>query len=357
MASIKVILRTSKKNGKGECPLYLRLIRHRKANFVSIGLYIQESDWEPITCKVKKSHRNSGRLNAFIAQKVADAEAIVIDNQTKVNTVSSKKLKEKIVGIEPVNFFDYSNRYVDTLLNGHQIATYKRAKAVIQKLKDYNESKPLYLGDITHTYLQDFEQYCITEFENRPNTIHGNLRIIRKIINDAIRDDKMSRDDNPFLKLTLKTETSKRNYLLEEEVKEMEKLNLSATPGYQHTRDMFVFACYAGGVRISDLLVLQWKDIVDGRLVIRMKKTGGTQMVKLPQKALDILAGYRTDESKPDNFVFPYVTCKEDIDTPMKLHNYVGKKTALCNKNLKEIASKVENTHILTPSIRFKLTP
>ncbi len=348
MASVKVVLRTSKLNGKGECPLYLRVIKNRKTTFVSIGLYLKESDWDAVGCKVKKSHRNSGRLNAFIAQKVADAEAVVVDEQAKVKTISARKLKDKIVGVEPVDFFEYSKRYTDALLNGSQISTYKRANAVIQKLRDYNENKPLYLNEIDHTYLEDFEQYCKTELENRQNTIHGNLRIIRKIINDAIRDEKMSRDDNPFLKLTLKTESSKRSYLLETEVQAIEALDLSETPGYQHTRDMFVFACYAGGVRISDLLTLQWKDIVDGRLVIRMKKTGGTQMVKLPQKALDVLSRYNDGKTSPDDYIFPYITSKEDIDTPMKLHNFIGKKTALCNKNLKEIASRAEITKKVT---------
>lgn len=148
----------------------------------------------------------------------------------------------------------------------------------------------------------------------------------------------MSRDDNPFLKMTLKTETTKRSYLLEDEVKLIEELDLSKTPGYKLTRDMFIFACYSGGVRISDLLVLRWRDISEGRLLISMKKTGGTQMVKLPQKALEILELYHTDQSTLESFIFPYVTSDKDIDTPLKLHDYVGKKTSLCNKNLKEIA-------------------
>lgn len=342
MASIKVVLRTQKQNSKGDCPLYIRLIRHQKSSFISLGLYIKESDWDSVSCKVKKSHRNSGRINAFIAQKVADAEALVVDAQAKINTISSRQLKERIVGLDPVDFFEYSNRYVDSLLHGDQISTYKRAKSVIQKLKDFNENKPLYLGDITHIYLQDFEQHCKTKWENRPNTIHGNLRIIRKIINDAIRDEKMSRDDNPFLKMKLKPETTKRSYLNEEEVKALENLDLSKTPGYKATRDMFVFACYAGGIRVSDLLMLQMKHISEGRLVIRMKKTGGTQMVKLPQKALSIIQEYSTDETTPESYVFPYVTSKEEIDTPLKLHNFIGKKTALCNKNLKEIATQAE---------------
>ena len=342
MASTKLILRTDKQNKKGVSPLYLRIIKHRKTNFIYIGIRLQEKDWDKETYKVKKSHRNSGRLNAFIAQKVAEAEALIVDSETKVKTISSRQLKDKIVGIEPVDFFDYSKRYTDALLNGNQIGTYKRAKAVIQKLKDFNEQKPLHLDEITHSYLQDFEKYCQKKLKNRPNTIHGNLRIIRKIINDAIRDEKMSRDDSPFLKLQLKTEPTSRAYLTEDELQKIEELNMEGAPGMRTTRDMFVFACYAGGIRISDLLVLRWRDIDDGRLVIKMKKTGGVQMVKLPNKALEIIERFRPDQSTPNTFVFPYIQSDKDIDTPLKLLNFVGKKTALVNKNLKEIAKKAK---------------
>jgi integrase/recombinase XerD len=248
MASTKLILRTDKKNKQGLCPLYLRIIRHRKTTFVFLGIRLKEGDWDKDNLKVKKSHKNSGRMNANIAQKVADAEALIVDTETKVKNVSARRLKEKIIGIEPVDFLDYSKRYTDSLLAGNQIATYKRAMAVIQKLKDYNDEKPLYLEDITHIFLQDFADYCKTDLENKPNTIHGNLRIIRKIINDAIRDDKMSRDDNPFLKMTLRSEPSKRSYLTNDEIQAIENLNLEGKKGLQSARNVFIFACYAGGV-------------------------------------------------------------------------------------------------------------
>jgi hypothetical protein len=73
MASTKIILRTDKANSKGLSPLYLRIIKHRKSSVVAIGLRVAEKDWEPIACKVKKSHKNSARLNAFVAHKVAEA--------------------------------------------------------------------------------------------------------------------------------------------------------------------------------------------------------------------------------------------------------------------------------------------
>jgi hypothetical protein len=141
MASTKLILRKDKKNNKELYPLYLRIIKHRKTTFIFLGIRLKAEDWDNEAFKVRKTHKNSGRLNAFITQKLADAEAIIVETETKVKTISARKRKEKIIGIEPVNFFDYSTRYTDSLKAGNQISTYKRAMAVIQKLKDFNEDK------------------------------------------------------------------------------------------------------------------------------------------------------------------------------------------------------------------------
>jgi hypothetical protein len=66
-----------------------------------------EKDWDNVACKVKKSQKNSARLNAFIAQKVAGAQGLIVDAETQTKTITFRRLKEKVVGIEPVNFFTY----------------------------------------------------------------------------------------------------------------------------------------------------------------------------------------------------------------------------------------------------------
>ena len=71
-------------------------------------------------------------------------------------------------------------------------------------------------------------------------------------------------------------------------------------------------------------------------------------MVKLPNKALAILERFKNETTTPNSYVFPYVTDDKDIDTPLKRHEYVGKKTSLVNKNLKSIAGKAKISKKIT---------
>jgi DNA-binding CsgD family transcriptional regulator len=93
MATIKVLLRTSKLNDKGLAPLYLRLIKDRKAKFISLKIYLKPSEWNEESGKVRKSHPNSTRMNAMIAQRIADAEGVAVEMETKSKTISSHKMR------------------------------------------------------------------------------------------------------------------------------------------------------------------------------------------------------------------------------------------------------------------------
>ena len=76
MATIKLLLQREKTSTDGTTPIYLRLIKDRKAQFISLNLKIYDKDWDEDKQKVKKSHPNAGRLNAYLAQKVAEAEKL-----------------------------------------------------------------------------------------------------------------------------------------------------------------------------------------------------------------------------------------------------------------------------------------
>jgi hypothetical protein len=71
MLTIKIILKKDKLNEQGLAPLYLRLTKDRKSKFISLQKYLRPEEWNEKLCKVRKAHKNSVQLNAFLAQKVA----------------------------------------------------------------------------------------------------------------------------------------------------------------------------------------------------------------------------------------------------------------------------------------------
>jgi len=333
MASVSIILKKNKiKQGQG--PLYLRIIKDRRTKFVSIGIKIKESDWNEETSKVKKSHPNSARLNAVIATKVAEAENIALELTTKSKSVNAYKIKEKIVGKGPTDFFAFAEKILKRIENRGSYGTFKRTKSVIEKLKIFKSSGKLYFDEIDVSFLKEYEHYLSKELKNEPNTIHANFKIIRKIINDAVSEDIINVNDNPFLRFKLHTTKTQREYLTEDELKRIEDLKLQQGTMIDHHRNMYVLAAYAGGLRVSDILQLKWKNYDGDRLNIKVQKTGSQLNIKLPQKAIEIIELYKKNKGE---YIFPVLN-KSNHQSEKELYIKISSATAYINKDLKEIA-------------------
>ena len=101
--------------------------------------------------------------------------------------------------------------------------------------------------------------------------------------------------------------------LTHEEVKKLEDVELT-NPNYNHARNLWLFAYYFAGVRISDIFRLRWSDLQDGRLHYVMGKNAKGDSLKIPLKALKILEQYQEDKKEVDDFVFPDLKDFPDIN-------------------------------------------
>jgi hypothetical protein len=194
MASIKLILRKNQEDKTGHCPLYIRVIKDRKAKFISTGQKLKVSEWDEIRQKIKKNHPNSARLNAYLSQLIADAEGQVADLSRKNNSVSAKKLKEVIKGKESVNFFDYAEIRLEKIKDLLSIASHTIYTSNINKFKRFVGEKELFFDDITPVLLNDFMTYCYSVRKNKNNTVHRNIKTLKTIYKDAVREDVVSAD-------------------------------------------------------------------------------------------------------------------------------------------------------------------
>jgi integrase/recombinase XerD len=340
MASVKVLLKEEKIDKTGRAPVYLRIIKDRKPKYISIGLRVKPQDWDSDSGKVKKSHPNKAQANAFIASKVAEAEGVALELQRESKFVSPVQIKNTIMGQSSESFLKYFEKHLNTLEKTGKISSLTKATAVLSKLRVFLGTSDLLFDEVTVSFLKQYEAYLRDELGNSVNTIHSNLKIFRKLINDAIREDLFSIARDPFRKFKLKLEKTTKSYLSEDELEAMWLLSLKEGSKLWHHRNLFVFAAYAGGLRISDLVKLKWTNFSGTHIRITMQKTNDAVTIKLPNLALDILGFYRQTTSKPSDFIFPILRSDVDYSDPRTLHKGISSATAYANTNLKIIAER-----------------
>lgn len=342
MASVKVYPRLDKINKNGQVPIYLRLTKNRKSKYIALDVYINPKDWNEKTRKVKPSAKNATQINSFISSKEAEAEAICLEMETKSKFITAYDIKSRIIGNPPADFFEFMSNRSKALSEELSIGTIRRFNGILGKLKKFTKKDKLFFDEINVKFIRDFQQFMVEELKNHNNTVHSNLKAIRKMISDAIDEDLMPAEKNPFNKIKLKGQKTFREFLLDEELDRIEKLELQQGSMLNHHRNLYVFSAYSGGVRISDLLMMRWKNFNGKHLYFQVKKTKEDLSIKLPKKSLDILQFYQTylrksDALDPESFIFPLLNIQPDETDKLKLFNAISSATAFTNKSLRKI--------------------
>lgn len=348
MATVSVLLKKNKGKANGELPVYLRITKNRKTQFISLKIYVDPALWDDKKQRVKNKHPNSVRYNFKISQELSNAEAKMFELESKNKASTGKAIKDSIVGSKPKSFLLYLEEYKDKLKKNGNAGSHDKVNAVHLKLSAYLKGADLTFEEFDLPFLKKYESYLRDKLKNATNTIHSNLKIFRKLFYDAEREDIVEMQKNPFRKFSLDWEKVEKTYLTQDELAEIESLVLKKGAKIEQIRDLFVFACYAGGIRISDLLKLKWKDFDGANIRFFTQKTREHVSIKIPNKALQILLRYKSGNDNGNAFIFPFLETDKDYSNEEVLLNAIGSANAYINKNLKIIANKTSIKKNLT---------
>ena len=341
MASVSIVYRKDKINKKGLAPIHFRIIKDRKVSNISSGILIPEDSWDAEKQKIKGKHLNSARLNSLITNKFAELQDNVFEYETNHKSTTTSQLKESIYGKKPLFFFAFAIKANEPYLKDDKIGTYDKNKAIISKLSLYADNVNLTFQDITPDYLSKFQRYLKDTLNNKTNTANNSLKFINQMFKQAYNQDLIEHNIIPFNKFKITSDPTERMYLSEDELCLIENCTITPNTRMSLHRDMFVFAAYAGGVRVSDMLQLKWKHFDGVNLNITMKKTKGQISIKVPTRALAIMEKYKVVDGNSNDYIFPMLSNELNIKDARAVDSALSSATAYINKNLKFIAEKI----------------
>lgn len=341
MATVSIVYRKDKINKKGLGPIHFRIIKDRKVSYIASSILLPEDQWDFKANKIKPKHPNSARLNSFLTNKFTEIQDQVFEHETVLKSTTSRQLKEKVFGKKSSDFFEFAASIIEASSKIDSIGTTAKNHSILKKLREYSKGSSLAFQDINLAFLMKYEQYLISELGNTTNTVHKDFRYLRKLFNDAYRQDLIEHKENPFLRYKMKTRKTERVYLSEGELKQIEDFTPTSGKKVAMHKDMFVFAAYAGGPRVSDVLQMKWSHFDGAHINFTIKKTGAQLSIKVPNKALEILEKYRPETPNPDAFLFPMLPENLDMENEAEVDTAISAATAYINKNLKVIAKGV----------------
>ena len=343
MSSVKIVLR-EKKQKDGTYPLAIRIIKDRRTSFIHTGKTIKKEDWDATEHKVKKSHTNHARLNNYLLKKLSDATNVSLEMETIKSEVSSRALKQKIKPLVGVTFNPQAELYLENLKKSGKYTRYKPDRTRLSHFKNFLISRKgiedIALSDVTVPLLEHFKVYLKEEetIKSSERSIVNALMAIRSVLSQAIKSEILDTKYYPFGagKISIKFPESLKIGLTLEEVKKVEEVDLSPGSFEDHARNLWLFAFYFAGMRISDVLRLKWSDIQNGRLHYTMGKNAKGGSFKISKKASDIIELYENMKRSEHDFIFPDLKVFDNLDDKYNVQRRISFVVSRIDKHLKK---------------------
>lgn len=316
---------------------------------------------------IRPSEANYRKWNQILSTEIEKIKEIYKSQLSNGDTSREKIIQEFDKKVEIPSFIQILKDRAEQIYLEGGIRNKRKYVGIINKLELYLKTikkKDLLVTEFDTKFLTNFRThlYAVKNIKDpsktlHPNTISGMMSTLKAVVNHSICILKvMKKDDNPFNGTHYCGEIpTQRDQLTEDEITKIEQLNLEKGSLIWHCKNFFMFSFYMGGIRAGDLLQMKWYHITeDGRLKFQADKTNKLYNLSIHQDPLEIIKHYHTENSKPLDYVFPFLkndsiygqvtTTEQKLTLPLTVESKrlrdVNSKNSLINKYLKLISKQ-----------------
>ena len=310
MASIKVKFRPSTSDNK-EGTIYYQIIQNRVIRQLKTDYRLFMHEWN----ETKNSiiFTNSSRQNYLhsIEERISwDIKRL----QSIINQLENKRVKytaDNIISTfqkqaNEQSLFNFMQDVIAQLQQMGKQRTSETYRATLRSFMHFREDKDILLEEINSDTMLMYEAYL----RNRgliKNTTSFYMRILRAVYNRAVEKDLAS-NRNPFKHVYTGIDKTVKRAIPLKAIKQIKNLDLSLQPSLDFAKDMFLFSFYTRGMSFIDMAYLKKKDLSNGILSYRRRKTGQQLFIKWEKCMREIvdkydnpLAGYLLPIIRPMN--------------------------------------------------------
>lgn len=338
MASVKLVLYTSKVLKNGEHPIMIRIIKDRKPKYISTGHSCPIDMWDMENNKPKKKHPNSKFLDINLEIKITEAKKLVINLENDQEDFTLDDFDKKYRNSKKsTSFYAYLTELIGDLNKTGRIS-YATSHRDLERIMLKFHPKDFGFSAINLGFLRRFEQF-LREKNLKENTLGVYFRTLRAVYKKSMADGFINKDNYPFdeFKVSRFKATTKKRAIRKEDVQKIMQLNIEKDTRLYHSRNFFLFSYYCSGINFIDVASLTWKNItLSHSLEYERSKTGHVFNITLLDPALEILEYYKGFRN--ENYIFPYLDTKVHT-TPTKIDNRLNKCIHQVNQDLKEIGN------------------
>ncbi len=346
-----------------------------------MNIFVKVGDWNEKLNKgrggVKSSYGpEANRINGVLLNRVDRIDGLLAEYSQKFPNQITTQLINDFLADKPViredkgkDFVEFAIERLNSDYSRNRIgrSRYMNGKSGMNMFQEFLRStkrgtyKPdsIYIGEISVELIDEYITWRRDIKKNGDATINHSLtpilkacayatelRMIDVAINTRIQDMRIA----PKISLSIdEKEFDDKSLTQDEFLKLLEFYKNDNEPRRKEFIEMFLFAFHACGLRVVDVMTLQWGhlDLEKKELRKVMVKTNKRHVIPLSDSAIEILRKWK--EKRPDSkYVFNLVKDDLDIDDEEELYRARNSATKCINQSLNVVGEKLELKFSLT---------
>ena len=344
MASVKVKFRPSTIGDK-EGTLYYQVIHNRVVRQIYTYYKLFASEWDCHSEAVNlhlissKDERNNYLLS--ISSRIRwDKDRLnkIIYTLSQSGTFVADDIVVRFLNRQEQSFNDYICLQIARLKRLGKIRTSETYTAALRSFSGFMNDKEVLFDQLNADLIAEYEAY-LKGRGNSPNTVSFYMRILKAVYNRAV-EDGLTEQRHPFKSVYTGVEKTLKRAISLNDLKHIKGLDLSLKPNLDFARDMFLFCFYTRGMSFIDMAYLRKKDLQNGILSYRRRKTGQQLFIKWERCMQEIVDKYPINETE---YLLPIIT-KRDEDYRKQYTNELHR----VNHLLKKIGKQLDLPILLT---------
>lgn len=333
MATIRVKFRASSIHEK-EGALYYQLVHNRVIRQIKTAYRIYSDEWnnnssEVIFCTFNEERKRL--LTAISLNMKWDLKRlskIIKDYNQKSIAYTSDEIVSSFVNHQKGNsLFSFMEGIIAQLKLLGKRRTSETYTSTLNSFTHFRLNKDVMLDEIDFDLILEYEAYLKSE-QVCLNTISFYMRILRAVYNRAVEKNIITQC-YPFKYVYTGIDKTIKRAVSLDTIKRIKYLDLSLYPSLEYVRDLFLFSFYTRGMSFVDIAYLRKRDLNNGILSYRRKKTGQQMYIKWEKCMQKIIDKYPCHHTP---YLLPIInSTNKDERTQYQNAN------ALTNRKLKEI--------------------
>ena len=333
MASVKAMFRASTVDAK-QGVIYFQIIHNRVVRQLTTDYHIFSNEWDGKSIQAAGCDGERRNYLKTTGERIDWDLKLLRSIVNQLDNRQQRYTADDIIATFKQSAKEYSlfNFMQGIIARFQQLGkqrTSETYRATLRSFMQFRDGKDMPMEEIDADTMLTYEAHLRNKGLAR-NSTSFYMRILRAVYNRAVEKGVIV-NRNPFKQVYTGVDKTVKRAIPLKTIKQIKNLDLTMQPSLEFARDMFLFSFYTRGMSFIDMAYLRKRDLANGMLTYRRRKTGQQLLIRWEKCMQEIVKKYGAPADSP--YLLPIITApgnaeRTQYQTMLHRVNYCLKKIA-----------------------------